>query len=105
MRTVPSLIGITPILGTPYDDDERIAFDDVARQVDHLASVGVAAVGIGFGSDILRLTDQERDSLVTVVVDAAGGRVPVLAAAGGTPSVRRWTVRSPRAPPALTSSW
>lgn len=83
MRTVPSLIGITPILGTPYDDDERIAFDDVGRQVDHLASVGVAAVGIGFGSDILRLTDQERDSLVTVVVDAAGGRVPVLAAAGG----------------------
>jgi 4-hydroxy-tetrahydrodipicolinate synthase len=80
---IRALAGITPILVTPYDEDDRIAFDDMVRQVDHLATMGVAAVGVGYGSDILRLTDAERERLVRVVSDAAAGRVPVLAAAGG----------------------
>jgi 4-hydroxy-tetrahydrodipicolinate synthase len=80
---IRALAGITPILVTPYDEDDRIAFDDIVRQVDHLATMGVAAVGVGYGSDILRLTDAERERLVPVVSYAAAGRVPVLAAAGG----------------------
>ncbi len=76
------LRGITPILVTPYDADERIAVDDLARQADHLVWTGVSAVGIGFGSDIVRHTDRERDSLVRVVADAVAGRLPVLAACG-----------------------
>lgn len=83
----PSLAGITPILATSYREDGRIAFEDIARQVDHLAGVGVTAVGIGFGSDILRLTDAERDELVRAAADAAAKRRPILASAGGN-SVR-----------------
>ena len=75
--------GITPILVTPYDDRERIAFEDVARQVDHLAGLPVTAIGVGFGSDIVRLTDRERDELVSAVAATARGRRPVMAAVNG----------------------
>jgi 4-hydroxy-tetrahydrodipicolinate synthase len=78
----PALAGITPILATPYREDGRIAIDDIERQVDHLAGLAVTAIGIGFGSDILRLTDAERDGLVRAVAAAADGRRPVLASAG-----------------------
>lgn len=76
------LRGITPILVTSYDAGERIVADDIARQADHLVGTGVTAVGIGFGSDIVRLTDRERDELVAVVAQAVGGRVPVMAPSG-----------------------
>lgn len=77
------LHGITPILATPYDHHDRIAFDDVASQVDHLIGLPVAAVGIGFGSDIARMTDRERDDLVSVASATSRGRRPVLAGVGG----------------------
>ncbi len=82
MTERPALAGITPILATPYREDGRIALDDIERQVDHLAGLEVTAIGIGFGSDILRLTDAERDGLVRTVAGAAAGRRPVLASAG-----------------------
>lgn len=83
MTDGPALGGIIPILATAYDEDDRVAFDDIGRQVDHLAGLAVTAVGIGFGSDIVRLTEPERDALVRAAADAAGGRVHVMASAGG----------------------
>lgn len=77
------LDGITPILATSYDQHDRVAYDDIARQVDHLACLPVTAVGIGFGSDIVRLTEAERDQLVREAAAAAAGRVRVLSSAGG----------------------
>jgi dihydrodipicolinate synthase/N-acetylneuraminate lyase len=77
------LRGITPIIVTPYDHHDRIVFDDVASQVDHLARLDVAAIGIGFGSDIVRLTDRERDDLVSVAAATVRGRRRILAAVGG----------------------
>ncbi len=77
------LRGITPILVTPYDGHDRIAYEDVGRQVDHLATLPVTAIGVGFGSDIARLTDRERDDLVSVVAATARGRKPVMAAVNG----------------------
>jgi len=81
VRPAP-LRGITPIVVTGYGPDERVAADDLARQADHLAGTGVTAVGVGFGSDIVRLTDRERDALVAIVADAVGGRLPVMAPCG-----------------------
>jgi len=78
-----SLVGIIPILATPYGTDDRIAIDDIVREVDHLAGLDVAAIGIGFGSDILRLSDAERDALVRAVADASSGRKRIMASAGG----------------------
>jgi 4-hydroxy-tetrahydrodipicolinate synthase len=76
------LAGVTPILLTPYDAKGRIAFDDVGAEVDHLARLDVAVAGIGFGSDILRLTERERDELVRRVAAQAAGRLAVLASTG-----------------------
>ncbi len=82
--TRPSpLRGVTPIVATAYDDQERPALDDVVRQVEHLVGLDVAAIGVGFGSDILRLTDRERDALVATVAAASAGRRPVMAGVGG----------------------
>jgi 2-keto-3-deoxy-L-arabinonate dehydratase len=78
-----ALDGITPILATSYDERGRVAHDDIARQVEHLAGLPVAAVGIGFGSDIVRLTEAERDGLIRAACETAAGRVRVLASAGG----------------------
>ena len=83
MPDQPALGGIIPILSTAYDERDRVALDDIARQVDHLAGLHVTAVGIGFGSDIVRLTEAERDELVRAAAKAADGRVPVMSSAGG----------------------
>lgn len=83
MSDLPALGGIIPILATAYDERDRVALDDIARQVDHLAGLAVTAVGIGFGSDIVRLTEAERDELVRAASNAADGRVPVMSSAGG----------------------
>ena len=92
-----TLDGITPILATSYDERDRIAFDDIARQVEHLAGLPVTAVGIGFGSDIVRLTEAERDELVRAACDAAAGRVRgALERGRRTRCVRRWTGQMPR---------
>jgi 4-hydroxy-tetrahydrodipicolinate synthase len=53
----------------------------------------VTAVGIGFGSDIVRMTESERDLLVRAACDAAAGRVRVLSSAGGN-SIRAGLVRA-----------
>jgi 4-hydroxy-tetrahydrodipicolinate synthase len=77
-----NLSGVTPILVTPYDEDGRIAFDDIDSQVDYLAGLDIAAIGIAFGSDILRLTERERDVLIARVAERAAGRRPVVASVG-----------------------
>lgn len=85
-RAAP-LRGITPILVTTYDADDRIALGELERQAEHLAVLPVAALGIGLGSDIARLTDREQDALVSAVAQATAGRRPVMASAGAN-SVR-----------------
>ena len=76
------ITGVTPILVTPYDAEGRIAWSDIDAQVDHLASLQIAAAGIGFGSDILRLTERERDELVGHVARRASGQLLVVASTG-----------------------
>ena len=43
----------------------------------------MTAIGVGFGSDIVRMTDRERDDLVSVVAATARRRKPVMAAVNG----------------------
>jgi dihydrodipicolinate synthase/N-acetylneuraminate lyase len=76
------LAGVTPILVTPYDADGRIIWTDIDAQVEHLTSLPIAAAGIGFGSDILKLTERERDELVGHIARRASGRLKVVASTG-----------------------
>jgi 4-hydroxy-tetrahydrodipicolinate synthase len=74
--------GIVPILLTPFDDEERIDQESLRSEVDFVLAAGVHGVGLALGSEILKLTEAERSTLVKVVVDQVNGRVPVVVNTG-----------------------
>jgi dihydrodipicolinate synthase/N-acetylneuraminate lyase len=74
-----ALSGIVPILMTPVLDDDEIGWDDLCREVDFLIEQGIGAYGFGFGSEVFRLTDDERDAALEVVVQHTAGRAQVVA--------------------------
>ena len=73
------LSGVVPILTTPVLEDDEIGWDDLCREVDFLISQGIRAFGFGFGSEVFRLTDAERDDALDVVVQHTAGRAYVIA--------------------------
>jgi dihydrodipicolinate synthase/N-acetylneuraminate lyase len=83
-----ALHGVVPILLTPVLEDGAIAWDDLRREVDFLIARGVSAYGFGFGSEVFRLTEAERDVALGVVVTQTAGRALVIAnvLAGSTPA-------------------
>jgi dihydrodipicolinate synthase/N-acetylneuraminate lyase len=79
--------GIFPILVTPFDKQERIDTDSLRNLVDFTIEAGVHGLGIALGSEILKLTEAERDLVITTVVDQARGRVPIVVNTGAQASV------------------
>jgi 4-hydroxy-tetrahydrodipicolinate synthase len=78
--------GIYPILVTPFDAQERIDEDSLRGEVDFVIDAGVHGIGLALGSEILKLTEPERDQLIRVVVDQVRGRVPVVVNTGAQAS-------------------
>src|SRR5919109_1737625 len=76
--------GVLPALVTPYSDDgSAIASGALAAIVDRLIGAGVAGlVPGGSTGEFTTLTNAERRRLVEITVEAADGRVPVVAGAG-----------------------
>ncbi len=72
--------GIHPILSMTFRDDHRIDHEGLVAQAEFLIGTGVDGIGIGFGSEIYRLTDAERDAALTAVASAVNGRVPIICA-------------------------
>ncbi len=70
--------GIFPILATPFDEKGQIDFEDLEREVEWMINVGVNGVGIAVASEIYKLTDPERDEVLSSVVKQVNGRVPVV---------------------------
>jgi 4-hydroxy-tetrahydrodipicolinate synthase len=76
--------GVLPALITPFTEDGG-AIDEaaLAANVDRLVRAGVGGlVPGGSTGEFTTLTDGERRRLVEVTVEAAGGRVPVVAGTG-----------------------
>jgi 2-keto-3-deoxy-L-arabinonate dehydratase len=72
-------VGVYPVLPTPFHDDETIDFDGVRAIVEHIIEAGVAGVVCnGLASESYKLSDIERDLLVTTVVETVAGRVDVV---------------------------
>jgi 4-hydroxy-tetrahydrodipicolinate synthase len=76
------LDGIVPIIAMPFGDDDRIDMADLCREVDFLAGLEIPAFGFGYGSEVLRLTDQERDEVIRVATAHLADRMPLLAGVG-----------------------
>ena len=76
--------GVLPALITPFTDDgSAIDTDALAANVDRLVGAGVGGlVPGGSTGEFTTLTNAERRQLIEVTVEAAAGRVPVVAGTG-----------------------
>jgi len=74
--------GIYPILVTPFDDQERIDEESLRQVVEFTIGAGVHGLGIALGSEILKLTEPERQQVIGAVIDQTRGRVPVVVNTG-----------------------
>jgi 4-hydroxy-tetrahydrodipicolinate synthase len=72
--------GVMAVLPTPFDEDARLDRDSLANLANHAIGQGsTALVCFGLASEGYKLTDGERTATLATVVDASGGRVPVIA--------------------------
>lgn len=76
----PLLSGVIPVVSMPFDAGGRVDHDALAAEATHLLEAGVHGLSFGFGSELPRLTERERDEALRTLVAAVGGRVPVMAA-------------------------
>ncbi len=74
--------GIYPILVTPFDDQERVDAEGLRQVVEFTIGAGVHGLGIALGSEILKLTEPERQQVIGAVIDQTRGRVPVVVNTG-----------------------
>lgn len=81
---LPELHGVVPIVVTPYDRHGHVDEDSLRRLVEYNIRAGVHGLGIALGSEIFKLTDAERELVVSTVIDQARGRVPVMMNTGAS---------------------
>lgn len=77
--------GVFPYLVSPIDADGRIRTDVLGRLCDDLIAAGVHGLApLGSTGEFAYLNRRQRSAVVQATVDAAGGRVPVLAGVAST---------------------
>lgn len=74
--------GVFPILATPFGSDDRIHVEDLCREVEFAIDRGAHGVGIALASEVVKLSEAERDLVTRTVVEQARGRVPVVVNTG-----------------------
>jgi 4-hydroxy-tetrahydrodipicolinate synthase len=78
----PQIHGVLPVIQTPYKTDGSIDPAVLKREIDWLFEEGVDGIVLAMVSEVLRLTDAERDDLTRMSVEIAAGRGPVVASVG-----------------------
>ncbi|EMA61218.1 dihydrodipicolinate synthase family protein [Halorubrum kocurii] len=82
---------VSPPIVTPFDADGDVDTDALATHVETVVDAGLdGVVPCGTTGEFASLTDDERRAVVETVVDAADGRIPVIAGAADAtvPGVR-----------------
>jgi 4-hydroxy-tetrahydrodipicolinate synthase len=70
--------GVVPILATPFQDDESLDLDSLARMITFNKGAGVQGITVlGLLGESNRLTDDDRARIITTAVRAAQG-LPVI---------------------------
>ncbi|WP_165216354.1 dihydrodipicolinate synthase family protein [Schaalia sp. ZJ1691] len=80
---IPNLSGLFAAIATPMNADESLDLDRLGALVDQYIADGVEGIYCcGSSGEGLLLSEDERVDMTRVVVDAAAGRVPVVAHVG-----------------------
>jgi 4-hydroxy-tetrahydrodipicolinate synthase len=80
-----NLSGVLTALVTPFTADGEVDHPLLAQVVERSIAAGVdGVVACGSTGEVGALTAAEREAVVSTVVEAAGGRVPVIAQTGAT---------------------
>lgn len=74
MTDVTPLAGVLPVVQTPFGSDGEIDTGALRAEVDWAIDQGVAGMTTGMVSEILRLSDADRDALTRVVCEATASR-------------------------------
>ncbi|MFH1861562.1 MAG: 4-hydroxy-tetrahydrodipicolinate synthase [bacterium] len=75
--------GLYPALITPFTADGAVASDQLRKLVVDLMGKGIdGLVPLGTTGEVPTLSEQERDTVIAACVEAAAGRVPVIAGTG-----------------------
>jgi len=77
-----ALSGVLPVLQLPYGNDDAIDWPTLDREVDCAFANGAQGVVAAMVTEILRLTDAERDELAARLVASVKGRGPVVMSVG-----------------------
>ena len=94
--TVADLRGVVPYLPTPLTADGQVDTDALRRLVDHLISAGVHGLTpLGSTGEFAYLDMAAKERVVAATVDAANGRVPVIAGVAAT-TIRDATAQAKR---------
>jgi len=65
--------GVCPIIATPFTAGDAVDYDSLRTQIEFLEEGGCHAAALfGWASEYYRLTDDERDRMAEVAVDASG---------------------------------
>lgn len=73
-----SITGVLPVFQTPYFPDESIDYETLENEIDWLFRHGASGIVMAMVSEILRLSDSERQSLAAKTCQFARGRGPVV---------------------------
>ena len=70
MSELGSLCGVLPVLQTPFTGSDEIDYEVLEAEVNWLLSMGADGLVVGMVSEVLRLSDFERDEwrLMTTVL-------------------------------------
>jgi dihydrodipicolinate synthase/N-acetylneuraminate lyase len=76
--------GIVPILVTPFEPDGAIDTKSLASLVEFNIKAGVHGLGVAIGSEVFKLNEAERATVIRCVVETAQGRVPIIINTGAS---------------------
>ncbi len=82
MKELLDIRGIITVLNTPFTAGDTIDIDALKRNVKEAIGAGVAGFLVpGMASEVDKLTDIERDMMISATLDEARGKVPVIGGA------------------------
>jgi dihydrodipicolinate synthase/N-acetylneuraminate lyase len=81
-QTSPAIEGVLSVFQTPYNADESIDYPTLEREIDWLFERGADGIVMAMVSEVLRLSDAERQELASAACRLAATRGPVVISVG-----------------------